>query len=74
MGSTPTTCTTQGGAAMLKVIGLILMLIGTIFIYDARKIVKKTFGFGDQNEGTLGLKIVGFLLAITGAFVVYFNM
>ena len=59
---------------MLKIIGLILVLIGVTFIYDARKIVKKVFGFGDQNEGAMGIKIVGFAFGIIGLFLVYFNV
>lgn len=43
-------------------------------IYDARVITKKIFGFGDQNEAALGLKLVGFIIAIIGALIVYFNM
>lgn len=59
---------------MITIIGLILATIGTIFIYDARVITNKMFGFGDQNEATLGLKIVGFLIAIIGAIIVVLNI
>ena len=59
---------------MLKIVGLILALIGVIFIYDARKIVKKAFGFGDQNEATSGIKIIGFVFSMIGAFIIFFNM
>ena len=41
---------------------------------DARPITKKMFGFGDQNEATLGLKLMGFLLSIIGMLLVYFNI
>ena len=51
---------------------LVLILIGVIFIYDARSITKKFFGFGDQNEGSLGLKMIGFFLSICGGIVLYF--
>ena len=48
---------------ILLIIGLILCTAGVIFIYDARDIAKKVFGFGDQNEATSGLKILGFIMA-----------
>ncbi len=59
---------------IIKIIGLTMVLIGVILIYDARIITKRFFGFGDQNEGANGLKILGFILAIAGALIVYFTM
>jgi len=56
------------------IIGLILSVLGVIMIYDARGITKKIFGFGDINEGTSGLKIIGFLMSIIGALIIYFNL
>lgn len=56
------------------IIGILVALIGAILIYDARLLTKKLFGFGDQNEASMGLKIVGFILAITGGIIVYLNM
>lgn len=47
-------------------------MLGVILIYDARPITKKLFSFGDQNEGTLGLKIVGFAVSIIGALITCF--
>ena len=61
------------GKIILKIIGLTLVSVGVILIYDARIITKKTFSFGDQNEATLGLKIVGFLLSISGAVTTLLN-
>lgn len=55
------------------IIGLIFALLGVILVYDARGISKKAFGFGDQNEATAGLKILGFLMAIIGSLVIYFK-
>ena len=56
---------------------LILVIIfvtsGVILVYDARGISKKVFGFGDQNEASLGLKILGFILAMIGALIIYFR-
>ncbi|MBP3464459.1 MAG: hypothetical protein ACI4VN_03275 [Clostridia bacterium] len=58
----------------LKVLGAILVLIGIILIYDARPITKKFFGFGDQNEGALGLKIFGFIFVIVGCVLLLFYL
>ena len=52
-------------------IGAIIVMIGVVCIYDARLITKRFFGFGDQNEATLGLKITGFVLSLIGALIVY---
>ena len=62
------------GQIILKLIGAILLLIGIILIYDARIITKKFFGFGDQNEGSTGLKLIGFIIAIVGGIIMYFNI
>ena len=59
---------------IIKLIGLSMVLAGVILIYDARIITKRFFGFGDQNEGSNGLKILGFILAIVGALIIYFSM
>lgn len=56
------------------IIGLAIALVGVISIYDARLLTKKLFGFGDQNEASMGLKILGFILAIIGGLVIYINM
>lgn len=59
---------------ILKLIAVIIMLIGAIFIYDSRILTKRFFGFGDQNEGTSGLKIIGFMAVIVGGLIFYFNL
>ena len=59
---------------ILEILGIMLALAGVILIYDARPITKKLFSFGDQNEGTSGLKIFGFIISIIGAFLIYFNI
>ena len=58
---------------VLKLIAVIMMLIGAILIYVSRILTKKFFGFGDQNEGTMGLKIFGFIIVIVGGLIFYFN-
>lgn len=57
----------------LLFIGVIAAVIGVKFIFDARPIVKKYFSFGDKNDASLGLKILGFLLLLLGALLIYFN-
>ncbi len=58
---------------IMMLISAIMILAGVILIYDARLITKKFFGFGDQNEGSSGLKILGFLIVIIGGLILYFN-
>ena len=62
------------GQIILRLIGALILLAGVILIYDARIITKKIFGFGDQNEGSAGLKIFGFLFSIAGTLIIYFNI
>lgn len=59
---------------ILFILGIILAMFGVILIYDARPITKKSFSFGDQNEGAMGLKMIGFLISIIGAILVYCNI
>ena len=61
------------GKVILIIVGLVLGLIGVIMIYDSRIITKKFFSFGDQNEGAFGLKVVGFIIAMIGAFIIFFE-
>ena len=58
---------------IFKLIGLILVLSGIIMVYDARILTRNWFGFGDQNEASTGFKILGGLVCIIGAVIVYFN-
>lgn len=56
---------------IMKIISLIIILIGVILVYDARILTKRFFSFGDQNEGTAGLKIWGFIVALIGGILFY---
>ena len=58
---------------ILRIIGLLLLMGGTIMLYDARILTRNWFGFGDQNEASLGFKILGGIVCILGALLVYFN-
>ena len=59
---------------ILVLVGAILIAIGIILVYDARIITKKFFGFGDQNEATLGLKIFGFIFTVIGGMLLLFYL
>ncbi len=59
---------------IVVIIGILIALIGVVVVYDARLLTKKLFSFGDQNEASMGLKILGFILAIIGGIVVYLNI
>ena len=56
----------------INLIALIMCLAGVVMVYDARIITKRLFGFGDQNQATWRLKILGFIVAIIGALIIYF--
>ena len=51
---------------IIRFIGIIILSVGVMFIFDARPIALKRFSFGDQNEGARILKIVGFIISIIG--------
>lgn len=51
---------------VLNFIGIIVIAIGVVFIYDARKLTKKFFSTTDVNIVTRNLKIVGFIISLIG--------
>lgn len=59
---------------ILTFLGLMLATAGVIMVYDARILTKKLFSFGDQNEAASGFKILGFIIAIIGGLIIFFNM
>lgn len=59
---------------VVKIIALIIMAIGVVMIYDARKISKKWFSDSDTNKMTIYFKGFGFIISILGAIVVILNM
>ena len=61
-------------SVIVKLISALIILGGITLIYDARIITKEFFGFGDQNEASSGLKILGFMLTIVGGLILYFNI
>ena len=58
---------------VLMLLGMLVILIGVIGIFDARTLSKKLFSFGDQNSAVAILKIVGFIVSIIGAIIVFCN-
>lgn len=56
---------------IIKIIAVVIALIGVTLIYDSRIITKNFFGFGDQNDATTGLKIIGFFIALLGGVIFY---
>ena len=58
---------------IMRIVAALILLGGVILIYDARIITKKFFGFGDQNDASSELKIIGFLALILVGIIMYFN-
>ena len=57
---------------VINLIALAIVILGVVMVYDARIITKKIFGFGDQNQAAWGLKILGFIVSVIGALIIYF--
>ena len=58
---------------IITIVAFLVMMLGIIMIYDARKLTKKWFSFHDKNEGSKWFKIGGFVLFIIGILILYFN-
>lgn len=58
---------------VLKLIGVIIIAIGIIFVYDARRITNKFFSTSDTNTATRNLKIVGFIVVLIGSAIFIFS-
>lgn len=59
-------CRLESESMVLKVFAAIIALIGLILVFDARRIVRKSFQNVDENATVLGCKIFGTLVAILG--------
>ena len=57
---------------MIKLILLIIIAICVKIIYDARSIADKYFSTSEINKQVKLLKIVGFIVAIICAIILYF--
>ena len=51
---------------ILSIVGALISLAAVVLIYNARKIVRERFSFGDQNSGTLAVKTIGMVLFCVG--------
>ena len=58
---------------IIKIVALIVVALGVVMIYDARKLSKKWFSFGDRNDSTRILKIIGFIISIIASMIVILN-
>lgn len=56
---------------ILNLIGIIVMAIGAVCVYDARKLTKKFFSSGDENVATRVFKIVGLVVFLIGCALVF---
>ena len=56
---------------IVDLIGAIIVMIGVMLLYDARPLTREYFSFGDQNEATLGLKIVGLAVSLIGSLIAF---
>lgn len=52
---------------ILNLIGIIIIAIGVVCVYDARNLTKKFFSSSDTNSATKTFKIVGFIISIIGS-------
>lgn len=59
------------GKTIISLIGLILILISVIMIYDARRIANRFFNSGELNEAAKTLKIVGTIVIWIGIGIIY---
>ena len=57
---------------IIILLGIIVSTVGVVMIYDARTIAKNRFSKNEINEITKMLKIVGFIVALIGALIIYF--
>lgn len=51
---------------LIMIISAVILVIGSIMIYDARKIAQKYFSFKEQNSKTKQIKIMGYVVLICG--------
>ena len=52
---------------ILNLIGIIIIAIGVLCVYDARNLTKQFFSSSDINIATKTFKIVGFIIFIIGS-------
>ncbi len=60
----------ETGKIVLKIIGLIIVSVGIVCVYDARRLTKRFFNKSDTNEVTEKMKKIGALVSIVGGVLV----
>lgn len=55
---------------IIQLISLIIIAVGVVMIFDARKITEKWFSFSDRNNGVKILKVIGFIISVVGAIII----
>ena len=53
----------------LDVFGAVIALVGCFLLFDSRRLVIKHFNFGEENDATKGMKVIGFILIIIGGLI-----
>lgn len=48
------------------IFGAMILLVGCFLLFDSRRLVKKHFNFGEENDATKGMKVIGFILIVIG--------
>lgn len=60
------------GKLILIGIGLIIMVVSVVMVYDARIIASNVFSSNEVNETTRILKVVGYITLMIGLLIIYF--
>ena len=58
------------GKVILKLIGAIVVAVGFVCVYDARKLTKKFFSSSDINDATKTFKMGGGIVAVVGEIMI----
>lgn len=59
------------GKIIVIILGLVIVAISVVLVYDARLIATEMFSSNEINETTKTLKIVGFVVLLIGLGIVY---
>ena len=59
---------------IIEIIGLLIVAIGVIEIYDARSLSKSIFSDSDKNTSVHLLRICGLTMSIIGAMIIYIQL
>ena len=56
---------------IICLISALIIMFGIVIIFDARTITKKYFSSGDENTVAKMLKVVGLVISLIGAGIIY---